>query len=214
MAEKTSAVTLPSLQTAESIVKIVAGSADILLKLLSTFMPSHETAMKLKECEDKIKQSRFKKFNEDFHSKAIKGISIQKFQGFVARMQKTFELSEKEKQSLLDGLDIDENEGVLESFTFEDGKGKIYRGRFITTYKNEKIDVAYAIYTVNFELPKKNSNYWWSWLTGLLNRLLGHNAEAQALTSDQKDKLNEWCEAKMHHVARERSKESETSNGN
>ena len=149
MGEKTSAATLPSLQTAESFIKIMAGSADILLKLLSTFMPSHETAMKLKECEDKIKQSRFKKFNEDFHSKAIKGISIQKFQGFVARMQKTFGLSEKEKQLLLDNDRL--NKGVLESFMFKDGKGKIYHGRFITAYKNEKIDVAYAIYSVNFE---------------------------------------------------------------
>ena len=157
---------------------------DILGKLCSAFMPPHEAAAKLKECEDQIKQFRFKKFNEDFHFKAKKGYSNKQFQDLVAKMQKTFGLSENEVQSLLDGSHTDESKNILESSKFEDGKGKIYRGRFVTAYKKKKIDVAYAIYTLDFELPEKDDpNGLWSWLTRSLFR---YNAEAQALSQIRK----------------------------
>ena len=180
---------IPELETVQYVVNTMSVGGDILGKLWNALMPSHEAAMKPKECDDQMEQFRFKEFNGECEAKDMKGISIKKFQDFVARTQKAFGLSEKAAQSLLDGLDTDENKGVLKSFKFDEGKGKIFHGEYLTAKKNEKIDVAYAIYNANFKLSEKDWAHSYS--------QFGHKAEAQALTSDLEDTLSKWGEAKV-----------------
>ena len=198
---------------AEKVVNIVAKGADILGKLWNQSGSSNETARKLKEHQDEIKSIKFKKFDGGFHSQDMKGISTKKFRNFVARIRNNFGLSEKDKRSLLDALDAEESKVILTSFKFDEGKGNIYHGRFMAVNKNDKVDVAFAINTISFELPEKDTDDWYIIFWFVLPVSWKYKTVAQVLTSDQKDILNEWCKAKLFDcVAQERSKKSETTN--
>ena len=199
--------------TAEKVVNLVAKGADILDKLWNSLGPSNETATKLKERQDEIKNIKFKKVYEDSQCQDIKGISTKQFQDFVARIRNDFGLSEKDKKSLsVSALDAKESFKVnLASFKFDEGKGNIYHGRFMSVNKNGEFDVAFAMYTISFELPEKDTDDWYIIFWYVLPVSWKYKTVAHMLTSDQKDMLNEWCKAKLvDTVAQERSKESET----
>ena len=130
---------------------------DILQRLWNTFGSSNKTAERLIKCQDDMIMFPFKSFNECFRTECILATN---FETFVAKMEENFRLDKKAKETLLDGLYCEENTENITNFKYDNGKGEICRGRFITVKKNGKFDVAYAIYTMTFELCQKVTKDW------------------------------------------------------
>ena len=191
----------------------VANTIDIFTKLRNSFRLSAETRNKSLQCQNEIKKITFKKFDEKYSCKRLKEIQIEEFETFVLeRLQKRLGLPDNVKDSLLDGIHADENEEKVNQFQYKDGEGKIHHGRFITVKRNGKIDVAYAIYTLSFELPEKEIEHegsfdWWFGLLPVWN--VPHTTKKiQNLSESQKKVFSEWCEVKLYDcVALECSKE-------
>ena len=178
----------------------------ILQRLWNTFRPSKEAAEKLKKCQDDMKKFPFKSFNECFTFKCTKGILAANFEEFVAKMEKNFRLDEKAKENLLGGLYFEENTEKIVDFKYNNGKGEIYHGRFITVMENGKLDVAYAIYTMTFELCEKVTKDWYFnfWL-GVLPVSWEYKTKPHELSQDEQGKFDEWGEAKLcYNVAEQR----------
>ena len=183
---------------------------DVYAKLRNSFTLSDNTIRQAKECQSKIARLTFKDFDEKYSSKASKEIPVDRFEVFVDKMQKRFDLPNTVKDSILDGLDAAENEENLQYFHFKDGKGNIQHGRFITMKQNSKMDLAYAIYTLSFELAEKETKHgsydWWFGVLPVWN--VTYSKETQNLSKDQKDIFSQWCEVKLHNcVAQEGLKE-------
>ena len=100
-----------------------AENKDILQRLWRSFKRSR----KCRQCE--MPTFAFKEFNEKFYLKRVAGISTEKYQAFVERFQKSYDLKDEEKDKLLGALDCKENDEKLQTFEFNDGKGNIYHGR-------------------------------------------------------------------------------------
>ena len=169
---------------------------DVYAKLRNSFTLSDNTIRQAKECQSKIARLTFKDFDEKYSSKASKEIPVDRF--------------DTVKDSILDGLDAAENEENLQYFHFKDGKGNIQHGRFITMKQNSKMDLAYAIYTLSFELAEKETKHgsydWWFGVLPVWN--VTYSKETQNLSKDQKDIFSQWCEVKLHNcVAQEGLKE-------
>ncbi len=102
------------------------------------------------------------------------------------------------KESILDGLFGGENQEMLKSFHFQDGEGNIHHTRFITLKRNDKINIACAMYTLSFELPENVTNQWiCEWRFYLLPLGWSYKKEAQSLSEGQKNKFSQWCEVKL-----------------
>ena len=105
-------------------------------------------------------------------------------------------------------MDVGENEENVNTFHFKDGQGKIHHGRFITMKRNDKMDLAYAVYTLSFELAEKEREegaYEWWWLLPVWN--VTKTKEIQNLSESEKDKFSVWCKVKLYdRVAEEGSK--------
>ena len=139
--------------------------------------------------------STIKNLNGKFHYKSITNMPVKKYKSFVENVGIRFNLDRKVKDSMLDALICRENEENFKSFKFIDDKGYIYYGWYLTEKKDDTIDVAYAIYTANFELVETERlvlNWWYVFPTGWTYR-----KELQMPTLQQKNKLEEWCKFKF-----------------
>ena len=174
---------------------------DVYAKLRNSFTLSEETIKLAEECQSKIATLTFKDFDEKYSSKASKGIPIDRFKVFVDKLQKRLDLPDTVKDSILDGLEAAENEEKIQYFHFKDGKGNIQHGRFITMKRNSNMDLAYAIYTLSFELADKETKHgsydWWLGVLPVWN--VTYKKESQNLSKDQKDIFSQWCEVKLHN---------------
>lgn len=174
---------------------------DVYAKLRNSFTLSEETIRQAEECQSKIATLTFKDFDEKYSSKVSKGITIDRFEVFVDKLQKRLDLPDTVKDSILDGLEAAENEEKLQYFHFKDGKGNIQHGRFITMKRNSNMDLAYAIYTLSFELADKETKHgsydWWLGVLPVWN--VTYKKESQNLSKDQKDIFSQWCEVKLHN---------------
>ena len=182
---------------------------DIHDKLRKSFQLSDVTRKKSNEFQQEIEKLTFKKFEEKYSCKSVKDIPVNDFEAFVTnRLQKRFGLPEDVKESLLDGLSAGENEETINHFHFKDGQGYIHHGRFITVKRNDKMDLAYAVYTLSFELAEKEKvegAYEWWWLLPVWNEK--KTKEIQNLSESKKDKFSTWCKVKLYDsVAEECSK--------
>ena len=182
---------------------------DILQRLWNSFSPpaSSERAQELQEFQDEIKKRTYKNIKEEFIFKSMKGILAEKFEEFVKNIAMTYRLDNEAKERLLDGLYGQQNDDKIAKFEFNDGKGNVYHGRFITAKKNGKVDVAYAIYTMTFELPEKVSDKDWCFKYWFYVLPVGweYKRQAQELSEDEKQEFNKWCKAKLcNSVAEER----------
>ncbi len=193
--------------------KAADSAIDIYAKLRSSFKLSDETRKKSQKCQSEIQKINFKNFDEKYSCKSVKEIPIDEFEAFVTnRLQKRLKLPDTVKESLLDGLYGGENEEKVSEFHFKDGEGDIHHGRFITMKRPDgKMDLAYAIYTLSFELAEKETEHseleWWFYVLPV--GYTTHTTKAtQNLTESQKDNFNQWCQVKLHDsVAQECPKE-------
>ena len=191
----------------------VANTIDIFTKLRNSFSLSAEKRSKSLQCQNEIKKITFKKFDEKYSCKRLKEIQIEEFETIVVeRLQKRLGFPDNVKDSLLDGIYAGENEENVNLFDYKDGEGNIHHGRFITVKQNGKIDLAYAIYTLCFELPEKKIEHegsfdWWLGLLPVWND--PHTTkEIQNLSQSQMEVFSDWCEVKLYDcVALECSKE-------
>ena len=171
---------------------------DILQRLRNTFRPSKEAAEKLKKCQDDMKKFPLKSFNECFTFKCTVGILATNFEEFVVKMEKILSLDKEAKERLLDGQYSEENTEKFTNFKCDNGKGEISHGRFITVKENGKLDVAYAAYTMNFELCEKDTEDWYyKYWFGVLPVSWEYKTKPHELSKDEKGKFEEWCEAKL-----------------
>lgn len=186
-------------------IKTVANAIDIFTKLLNSFKLSEETRKRSLECQNEIEKITFEKFDEKYSCKSLKEIQMEEFETFVLeRLQKRLGLPDNVKDSLLDGIYAGENEEKVNQFYFEDGKGNIHHGRFITMKRNGKMDVAYAIYTLSFELPEKEIEHegsfdWWFGVLPVSWNVPHTTKEIQNLSESQKNVFNEWCQVKLYN---------------
>jgi hypothetical protein len=184
---------------------------DIYTKLQKSFKLSDKTKKQSDELESKIKKLTFKNFDEKYSCKSVKEIPIDEFEAFVTnRLQKRLNLPDDVKESLLDGLYVGENEEKVKQFHFKDGNGDIHHGRFVTMKRNGKMDLAYAMYSLSFELAEKEMEHgsyeWWFYVLPVWN--VTHTKEIQNLSESQKDNFSQWCQVKLYDcVAQECLKE-------
>ena len=181
----------------------------ILQRLWDTFRSSKEPAEKLKKCQDNMKKYSFKNFNECFTFKYTKGILATNFEEFVAKMEKGFRLDKEAKEKLLSGLYSEENMENITNFKYNNGKGEIYHGRFITVKENDKLDVAFAVYTMTFELYEVFWYYKYLW--GVLPYSWEYKTKPHAheLSEDEKRKFDKWGDAKLCYSVAEQCKNRE-----
>ena len=67
-----------------------------------------------------------------------------------------------------------------------------------TVKKDGKIDFAFAIYKITFELPEKETKDWvYKWSLYMIPTGWKYKTEAQMLTQEQKDGFSEWCKWKL-----------------
>ena len=151
---------MPDIATTSTVVKelleIIHKSADIYEKLRATFKGSPEAKQEAIENKNELLQFKFNKFTESFSCKSIIGITNEKFEAFVVRLQKWYDLPDKIKGSILESLHANEDEGDISDFKFVDGKGIAYYARFVTIRNGQEMDVAYAVYTLDFEFPEND----------------------------------------------------------
>ena len=191
----------------------VAKAVDIFAKLREKFQLSAETRKKSLECQNKIEKIAFKKFDETYSCKSLKEIPTEEFENFVLeRLQKRLGFSDTTKDSLLDGMYVGENEEKVTEYHFKDGEGSVHHGRFITMKRNGKIDVAYAVYNLSFELPKQEiahegSFEWWRGILPVGWNVPHTTEKIQNLSENEKNAFSEWCQVKLYdHVALECTK--------
>ena len=191
--------------------KAVDCAIDIYEKLRNSFQLSDDERKKSKELQQEIEKLTFKNFEEKFSCKSVKDIAVDDFEAFVTnRLQKRFGFHEDVKESLLDGLSVGENEENVSTFHFKDGQGKIHHGRFITMKKNDNMDLAYAVYTLSFELADKEieeGGYEWWWLVPVWN--VTKTKEIQNLSEGEKDEFSLWCKVKLHDSVAEKCSKNE-----
>ena len=181
--------------------------SDVFNNLRRNFKVSEKTVKESAKFQRELEKLKFTKFKEDFSFKSLKGMPIKEFKGFADRLQKRFELLDDVKNSLLDGLIADENQEMLKSFHFDDGKGNIRHGRFITLKRNDKMDVAYAVYTLSFELVENEiSELVYELLFHMVpvSKIWSYKKEAPNLTEGQKNKFSQWCEVKLFNSFQEK----------
>ena len=140
--------------------------------------------------------STIKELHGNFCLKSIKELPPQKYKVFVEKLQKRFHLSEKSTDSMLDALDCKENEEKLESLKFIETKGYINQGWYFAEMKDGKLDVAYTIYTANFELVEKVHWVFNWWYIIPIGRTF--TVELQKPTLEQKEELNKWCASRLY----------------
>ena len=175
-----------------------------LLKKIKPWLKKPETNRR----ENKVEIETIKDLHGYFRYKSMTKMDPKKYESFVERLQKTLNLSDEEKNSLLDVLDCGENEEKVQILKFIDGKGYIYEGWYLAQKKDCKIDVAYAIYTANFKVPEKVIKEWaldWWYIipTGWKTRV-----EMQIPTTEQQDVLKEWCRRQFYNEVHQKIENS------
>jgi DNA polymerase III delta prime subunit len=195
------ATTATGVVNAINVVSKVADCAiDVYTKLRDSFKLSDEAREKSKKCQSEIEKLTFKKFNEKYSCKSLRDIPADEFEVFVkSRLQKRLNLPESTTESVLDGLFAGENEEKINEFEFADGAGAIHHGRLITIKRRDKVDLAYAIYTLSFELAEKENERcgydWWLGVVPMWN--VTKTREIQNLSKKQGDDFSQWCEVKL-----------------
>ena len=186
--------------TANAVIGVAERAVDVFRKLRDSFKLSDETKRQSKEFQSENEKLIFKSFDQKYSCKSVKEIPEEKFKAFANSLKERLELSEKVYHSLLDGLYVGENEDKLSEFHFKDGKGDIHHGRLITLKRNGKMDVAYAVFTLSFELAEKAihpSCGWWSYVMALSSTTTKN--EIQSLSESQKNKFSHWCEVQLYN---------------
>ena len=156
-------------KTAETIMTVgdtlttMSGGVDILEKLFKLFWRQDKIGVKSEKCQSEINvdELKYDRFVEKQRCNKDSEIPIHEFKEYVENLQKEFDLSDAAKSELLKGLDQEEKKVRDGSFEFEQGKGEIRLLRSLTMKRNEKMDIAYAIYTLSFTLEKKESEDWY-----------------------------------------------------
>ena len=176
---------------------------DVFEKLRGSFNIKPETKQKAIEYKKELSHLEFKKFNERTSCKSVKGVPVGKFEEFVGRLQERFNFPDEAKESLLDGLDADENEEAVTDLRFKDGEGTVHQARFVTLKTGEKMDIAYAVYSLDFELSEKQimttkQDYWFGWIPVGCEEV-AITKEPQNLKDGEMDKFSQWCLVKLYN---------------
>ena len=190
------------------VVSNVIQCIDVFEKLRGSFNIKPETKQKAIECMKKeLSHLEFKKFNETASCKSVKGVPVDKFEEFVGRLQKRFNFPDKAKDSLLDGLSVDENEEAITDICFKDGEGTVHHARFVTLKNGEKMDIAYALYSLDFELSEKQimttKQDYWLYFIPVGCEEVTITKEPQHLTDGELGKFSQWCLVKLHNKVQE-----------
>ena len=165
----------------DTAIEVVNKGIDVFQKLLASFTISKETKELTRKSQEEINQLKFTKFNETSSCNSVKGIPKGKFENFVERFKKRYGLPDEVKDSILDAPYSLENEESVKEFKFRDGQGDVYHGRFVTITSDEMIDIAYAIYSLSFQLSK----------------------ESRRLSDKEMDKFTKWCLVKLYDRVQE-----------
>ena len=176
---------------------------DVFEMLRGSFNIKPETKQKAIEYEKELSHLEFKKFNESIFCRDLKGVPVDKFEEFLGRLQKRFEFPDEAKESLLDGLDADENEEAVTDLRFKDGKGTVHQARFVMLKAEEKMDIAYVVYSLDFELSEKQimttkQDYWFGWIPVGCEEVT-ITKESQNLKDGEMDKFSQLCLVKLYN---------------
>ena len=187
-------------------IEVVNKGIDVFQKLCATFRISKETKELMRKNQEEINQLKFKKFKETSSCNGTKGIAVTGFKNFVENLQKRCGLPDKVKDSILDALNSSENEESVTQFQFKDGQGDVHHGRFLTIKRDNMIDIAYAIYSLSFELLEREierrSCYWLFNIPIPLGDVV-ITKEPQCLSVEEMDKFAKWCLVKLYDRVQE-----------
>ena len=174
-------------------------TAEIFQRLAQSFIASDGIAFKSQKCQRQIQKLIFQKFDESFYCKAVTQFPMEKYPTLVENLQKRFKMTDIIKESLLEAVNSGDGEEKEETFEFNDGIGKLYLGRVIAVNKTSKIDLAYAVYYLTFELGEKETEHWvFRWWSSVVPIGWERKTKVQMLSDDQKKSLSEWGRYKLH----------------
>jgi hypothetical protein len=191
---------------------LLTAAKDYMLKqLLRSFeYPNEKSARQSEKRPDKEDIFIYKRFDQSCSCKIVQEIPVDEFEAFSRKLTKEFHLRDVIKESLIQGVVSNENEERHENFKQKDGKGNVDIGRFITMKRNGKIDIAYAIYTLSFELDEKETDEWcYEWRLYVVPVSWKYKKETPKLNEKQKKMFINRCKQNLYECVAQKCSASE-----
>lgn len=124
----------------------------LLIELRDKLEPSDKSA-KEDQYYKKIKTLKHNQIKSDWACEAIEEIPLDKFATFVEGLQDRYSLPDTAKKSILDILISKEKQASCSQFMFpENGEITMFSMESIGIIKNQKIDLAFAMYNLKFKV--------------------------------------------------------------
>ena len=127
----------------------------LLIELCNKLQPCDKST-KEDQYSKKIKKLKHKQINDGWACEAAEGIPVDYFTTYVEELQERFSLPDKAKKSLLDILISKEKQGSPNEFTLSGNKITMFSMEYIGVTQNQKINLAFAMYDLHFEVDTGN----------------------------------------------------------
>ena len=127
----------------------------LLIDLRDKLKPSKED----KKYYGKIKKYKYKNTTDVWECDALEGIPVKNFEEYLEKLQETHSLSDKVKKSFQDAMISNEKHGSPNDFNVsEEGEVTMFSLEYIVTKRNEKIDLAFAMYKLSFKISEEETS--------------------------------------------------------
>ena len=137
-------------------------------------------------------------------------MSVAKYQSLVEALQKRFGFNEKAKESFLDILYGKKTGEKFDEFFYNvPGQGKVYQGSFIAEKKDGKIDLSYALQSVDFVFEEIESEDWVVTWRFIFPTGWKYKKKPRTINTSQKIRFDEWFKSEFNKHAIEEIKKIE-----
>ena len=126
--------------------------------LLESFTSEDTQETDLTAAEELVRGLTFDRYEEGIYCKILTKIKEENFEKGINRITARYQIPADIRDSLLDVMDGEVNQDVIREFKFNKGSsGSVLYGRLVSIKREDStIDLAYAIFSLGFELsPKK-----------------------------------------------------------
>ena len=175
------------------------------LKLRKYF--EHDVKQKSDDDLRDILEIKYEKLEVDFQVKSLQAMSVEDYKDRVETLQKRFGLKKVAKESFLDILSSKKTGENFKKFSYNDGEGKAYDGLFVVEVKDGKIDLSYAIRSVDFKFEEME--YWVFTWWSIFPTGWEYKKKPLTLNSSQEKKFYEWFKSEFNKQTMEEIKKIE-----
>ena len=167
--------------------------------MVGLFSKDEEETRDLTEADELVRGLTFDLYDEKISCRVMAGILLKDYPTVIENFARRYSIPGEVKDSLLDAQFSDDFVEVVQNFKFEIGKtGTFVYGRIATMKRGDKIDMASAVYTLDFKLSpkviehKKKKKFLW-FTTGTK---VWRETKERNFSIKEKDKLQEHLKIK------------------